>query len=49
MKKDQHDTNMVVSVRVRPLNKKEIDNKDFDVLKLSDKLLIVLDRVEIEC
>ena len=40
---------MVVSVRVRPLSRKEIDNKDFDILQIQDKLLIVMDKVEIEC
>ncbi len=49
LQKDHHDSNMVVSVRVRPLSRKEIDNKDFDILQIQDKLLIVMDRVEIEC
>ena len=40
---------MVVSVRVRPLSRKEIDSKDFDILQIQDKLLIVMDKVEIEC
>ena len=40
---------MVVAVRVRPLSRKELDVKDFDILKVQDKLIIVLDRVEIEC
>ena len=47
--KDHHDSNMVVSVRVRPLSRKEIDSKDFDILQIQDKLLIVMDKVEIEC
>ena len=49
LQKDHHDSNMVVSVRVRPLSRKEIDSKDFDILQIQDKLLIVMDKVEIEC
>jgi hypothetical protein len=40
---------MVVAVRVRPLNRREIDLKDFDILQIQDKLIIVMDKVEIEC
>lgn len=32
LNKDHHDSNMVVAVRVRPLSRKEIDSKDFDIL-----------------
>lgn len=49
LKKDHHDSNMVVSVRVRPLSKKEQDIKDFNIIQIQDKLIIVMDRVEIEC
>lgn len=40
---------MVVAVRVRPLNQKEVLTKDYDILQIQDKLIIVMDRVEIEC
>jgi kinesin family protein 18/19 len=40
---------MVVAVRVRPLSIKEKQTNEMDILQLQDKLLIVMDRVEIEC
>ena len=40
---------MVVAVRVRPLSKKEKEQQDFEILQLQDKLIIVMDKVEIEC
>ena len=39
---------MVVAVRVRPLSQKEHINKDFSVVQPQDKLIIVLDKVDIE-
>ncbi len=47
--KDHLDSNMVVAVRVRPLSRKEKEAQDFEILNLQDKLIIVLDRVELEC
>ena len=40
---------MVVAVRVRPLSKKEVYAKDYKILQIQDKHIIVMDRVEIEC
>jgi kinesin family protein 18/19 len=40
---------MVVAVRVRPLSRKEKEAQDFEILNLQDKLVIVMDRVELEC
>ena len=39
---------MVVAVRLRPLSQKEHINKDFAVVQPQDKLIIVLDKVDIE-
>jgi|LauGreDrversion4_2_1035121.scaffolds.fasta_scaffold111848_2 kinesin family protein 18/19 len=40
---------MVVAVRVRPLNGRERDNKDYDILNIQDKLVVVMDKIELEC
>lgn len=48
LKKDHHDSNMVVAVRVRPLSNKEIAAKDFEIIQPQDKLIIVLDRIDVE-
>ena len=40
---------MVVAVRIRPLSQKEIAQKDFTVVQPQDKLILVLDKVDIEC
>ena len=37
---------MVVAVRIRPLSQKERDIKDFEVVSPQDKLIVVLDKVE---
>lgn len=34
LKKDHHDSNMVVAVRIRPMNTRETNAKDFDVLNV---------------
>ena len=49
LKKDHHDSNMVVAVRIRPLSNKEILAKDFEVVQPQDKLILVLDKVDVEC
>ena len=48
LKKDHHDSNMVVAVRVRPMSTKEVQAKDFEIIQPQDKLIIVLDRVDVE-
>ena len=40
---------MVVAVRIRPMSQKEIAARDFEVVQPQDKLIIVLDKVDIEC
>lgn len=32
LRKDHHDSNMVVAVRIRPMSSKEIQNRDFEVV-----------------
>ena len=39
---------MVVAVRVRPMSNKEIQAKDFEIIQPQDKLIIVLDKVDVE-
>jgi len=34
LKRDHHDHNMVVAVRVRPLSSKEIQRGDFDIIQI---------------
>lgn len=51
-------SNILVSIRVRPLNQKEIQNDEFDIIRTEDKLIvinihfydnkIVLDPIEME-
>ena len=40
---------MIVAIRIRPLSQKEIENGDQVIIRSEDKLLLVLDRVELEC
>ena len=40
---------MLVAIRIRPLNSREIILNDQDIIRTEDKLLIVLDKVEMEC
>ena len=40
LKKDHHDTNMVVAVRLRPLSSKEIYEKQFDIISVQDKMIV---------
>jgi len=40
---------MLVSIRIRPLNQKELQSEEYDIIRTEDKLLIVLDKVELEC
>ena len=39
---------MLVTIRVRPLSKDEIENKILDIVSVEDKLLIVRDKAEIK-
>lgn len=49
LKKDHHDSNMVVALRIRPLSQRELNAKDFPVVVAQDKLVVVKDKVDIEC
>ena len=40
LKKDHHDSNMLVSIRIRPLNPREIANTDQEIIRSEDKLLV---------
>lgn len=40
---------MLVAIRIRPLNQREVGLNDMDIIRSEDKLLIVLDKVEVEC
>lgn len=40
---------MQVAIRIRPLDKREIEKGDQPIIRAEDKLLLVLDRVEMEC
>ena len=40
---------MIVAIRIRPLSQKEIENGDQVIIRSEDKLLLVLDRVVLEC
>lgn len=41
IKEDHSDTNMLVSIRIRPLNQKEIQVNDIDIIRSEDKLLVI--------
>ena len=40
LKKDHHDTNMVVAIRIRPLWQREIDSGQQEIIRTEDKLLV---------
>ena len=40
---------MIVAIRVRPLNQNEIEKNDTVVIRAEDKLILVMDRVDLEC
>ena len=40
LKEDHSDTNMLVAIRIRPLNQKEISNNEMDIIRSEDKLLV---------
>ena len=41
LKEDHSDTNMLVAIRIRPLNQKEIQNNETDIIRSEDKLLVI--------
>jgi len=40
---------MVVAMRVRPLGQKEKEKGDLDIISVQEKLILVLDRVQMQC
>ena len=42
------ESNVIVAVRVRPMNPKEIANEDLDVARVEDNLIVILDPVQME-
>ena len=40
---------MIVAIRIRPMDKREESLGDQSIIRAEDKLLVVLDRVELEC
>jgi len=40
LKEDHTDSNMLVAIRIRPLNQKEIQNNEIDIIRSEDKLLV---------
>ena len=40
LKKDHSDSNMMVAIRIRPLDNKEKSNKEFEIIRAEDKLLV---------
>jgi kinesin family protein 18/19 len=50
LKKDHHDSNMVVAVRLRPMSSKELqDRRETDIISIQDKMIVIMDKVELEC
>lgn len=47
LKKNHSDANMLVAIWVRPLSEREIADKENDIVSAEDKLLIVLDRIQL--
>ena len=48
IEEDHSDSSMVVAIRIRPLSQKEIAINDFEIVTIQDKLLVVLDKKEVE-
>lgn len=40
MKKDHHDSNMLVAIRIRPLGQREIGLNEQEIIRSEDKLLV---------
>lgn len=40
LKEDHTDTNMLVAIRIRPLNQRELGLNDKDIIRSEDKLLV---------
>ncbi|CAD8195951.1 unnamed protein product [Paramecium octaurelia] len=42
------ESNILVAIRCRPLNQKEIQNDDLDIVRVEDNLIIILDPIQME-
>ncbi|CAD8107951.1 unnamed protein product [Paramecium primaurelia] len=42
------ESNILVAIRCRPLNQKEISNEDLDIVRVEDNLIIILDPIQME-
>ncbi|CAD8121815.1 unnamed protein product [Paramecium sonneborni] len=42
------ESNILVAIRCRPLNQKEIANDDLDIVRVEDNLIIILDPIQME-
>lgn len=40
---DHGESNILVAIRIRPLNQKEVINHDFDIARVEDNLIVSLD------
>jgi hypothetical protein len=41
-KGDEEESNITVAIRIRPLNAKEINSGDNDVIRVQDNLIVIL-------
>ena len=49
LKNNYSDANMLVAIRVRPLSQREVGGNDIEIVRVQDKMLVVLDRTELQC
>ncbi|CAK58210.1 unnamed protein product (macronuclear) [Paramecium tetraurelia] len=42
------ESNILVAIRCRPLNQKEVQNEDLDIVRVEDNLIIILDPIQME-
>lgn len=45
---DKEESNIQVVIRVRPISEKEKRNQDYDIIRIEDNLIIILDPIEME-
>ena len=46
--KKDGESNILVAIRIRPLNQKELNSGDWDIIRVQDNLMIILDPIEME-
>ena len=52
LKDDHSDTNMLVAIRIRPLNQREVSINEKDIIRSEDKLLVrtsINEQFDIDC